>query len=433
MENVIPPPTNNPPVLPTTCHAKVVQELNELQAISTYIDYRLENIDQFLNDFTQPPNEIDMDDLDPDDESVVHYLAINSFDGDDLAFQCMIDFRKFVTYFDPFLSMNIITCKAYNTIVVEGLESIGKNLVSIVRDVYVFVGSFTYITDFVILEDIGEFILGDMAKVVMVKPFRKVTKLKYDCAKGLMSFTGIFDNYTFQMPRNIPSLYLMRRRLEVLRKFHMMILRGRFNQLSHVSSPLLSKPGNGGGLILYQAYGNLYAMTGGRGGGGGVIVPPVNQICATGLSPLSFKMVDRRLKVSAFAGKQGMIPHTKNMRFDTAALDRMMCTWQLAVGRRNNFKSLLLHVEISTRISILEGKNYEGGCGSVTWHAAEKAKEGGKGTMEWAKEKTKKGWDATKVKAVKGLEDAKDAMGKKCDEAAISSDRGLYDDDYYYA
>ncbi|GKA22123.1 zinc finger, CCHC-type containing protein [Tanacetum coccineum] len=39
------------------------------------------------------------------------------------------------------------------------------------------------------------------------------------------------------------TLYLMRRSLEVLRKFHLMILGGRFNQLSHVSSPLLSKPG----------------------------------------------------------------------------------------------------------------------------------------------------------------------------------------------
>ncbi|GKA55379.1 hypothetical protein Tco_0754328 [Tanacetum coccineum] len=39
------------------------------------------------------------------------------------------------------------------------------------------------------------------------------------------------------------TLYLMRRSLEVLRKFHWMILEGRFNQLSHVSSPLLSKPG----------------------------------------------------------------------------------------------------------------------------------------------------------------------------------------------
>ncbi|GJY98658.1 hypothetical protein Tco_0516088 [Tanacetum coccineum] len=39
------------------------------------------------------------------------------------------------------------------------------------------------------------------------------------------------------------KLYLMRRSLEILRKFHWMILGGQFNQLSHVSSPLLSKPG----------------------------------------------------------------------------------------------------------------------------------------------------------------------------------------------
>ncbi|GJW20036.1 hypothetical protein Tco_0027472 [Tanacetum coccineum] len=81
--------------------------------------------------------------------------AINSFDRDDLAFECMIGFRKFIAYFDPFLPMNIITRKAYNTIMVDRLESIGKNLVAVVRDVYVFVGSFTYITYFVVLEDIG--------------------------------------------------------------------------------------------------------------------------------------------------------------------------------------------------------------------------------------------------------------------------------------
>ncbi|GKD29275.1 hypothetical protein Tco_1240053 [Tanacetum coccineum] len=39
------------------------------------------------------------------------------------------------------------------------------------------------------------------------------------------------------------TLYLMRRSLEVLRKFHWMILGGRFNQFLHVSSLLLSKPG----------------------------------------------------------------------------------------------------------------------------------------------------------------------------------------------
>ncbi|GJV52870.1 hypothetical protein Tco_1448611 [Tanacetum coccineum] len=146
-------------------------------------------IDSYLNnvDHTMLPNEIDMDDLesedelidtprvslflDSDDESddgeVLNELdeygnmgnfypnrIINSLDGEDLAFPCMIGFRKFVAYFDPLFPMNIITRKAYNTIMVEGLESTGRNLVSIVRDVYMFVGSFTYVTDFMVLEDI---------------------------------------------------------------------------------------------------------------------------------------------------------------------------------------------------------------------------------------------------------------------------------------
>ncbi|GJY72714.1 putative cucumisin [Tanacetum coccineum] len=59
--------------------------------------------------------------------------------------------------------------------------------------------------------------------------------------------TGWFPNPPIQnlsaLKRMVEKLYLMRRSLEVLRKFHWMILGGRFNQLSHVSSPLLSKPG----------------------------------------------------------------------------------------------------------------------------------------------------------------------------------------------
>ncbi|GJY24849.1 hypothetical protein Tco_0398507 [Tanacetum coccineum] len=188
MENVNPPPTSNRHVLPTELRAQAVKELHELQRISAFIDSRLESIERFLNNFSNQPNETNMNDLESDDESVdtplvspfrhsdndsnngevlnelIEYKnvgmlrrdkAINGFDRDDLAFQCMIGFRKSVAYFDPFLPINIITRKACNTIMVEGLESTGKNLVAIVRDFYVFVGSFTYITDFVVLEDIG--------------------------------------------------------------------------------------------------------------------------------------------------------------------------------------------------------------------------------------------------------------------------------------
>ncbi|GKC14236.1 hypothetical protein Tco_1011018 [Tanacetum coccineum] len=114
--------------------------------------------------------------------------------------------------------MKIITRKAYNTIMVEGLESTGRNLVAVVRDVYVFVGSFTYVTDFVVLEDIGEFIVSDMADVVMGRPFRDVIQLEYDYIKGLISTWMAFGGNTRDLgsfgeeTNEITTLHQSRRR-----------------------------------------------------------------------------------------------------------------------------------------------------------------------------------------------------------------------------
>nr|GEV85313.1 homeodomain-like protein [Tanacetum cinerariifolium] len=165
-----------------------------------------------ISPFLDSDNESDdvevLDELDEygNAENFYRNRIINSLDGEDLAFPCMIGFRKFVAYFDPFLPMNIITRKACNTIMVEGLESTRRIMVAIVRDVYVFFGSFTYVTDFVVLEDIGEFIVSDMTYIVMGRPLRSVTQLEYDFDKGLNSFSRIFDTYIFQMPCTIPRL-----------------------------------------------------------------------------------------------------------------------------------------------------------------------------------------------------------------------------------
>ncbi|GJR57847.1 hypothetical protein Tco_1500009 [Tanacetum coccineum] len=239
MENANPPPTNNRRILPAALHARIDQELHELHMILTFVNSRLESIEQFLNNFANQPNETNMNNLesdddaidtplispfppsdnDSDDEKVLNELIeyenagtlrreriINSFDGEDLAFECMIGFRKFTAYLDPFLPMNIISRKAYDTIMINGLEGTGKNLVAVVKDVYVFVGSFTHITDFFMLEDIGEFIMSNMAEVLMGRPFRNITKLNYNVAKGLVSFTRIFNTYTYRMPRTILRL-----------------------------------------------------------------------------------------------------------------------------------------------------------------------------------------------------------------------------------
>ncbi|GJV51421.1 zinc finger, CCHC-type containing protein [Tanacetum coccineum] len=69
-------------------------------------------------------------------------------------------------------------------------------------------------------------------------------KKHYEFKPGLLRHSGSLgvDFLNFEIIED-DWLYLMRRNLEILRKFHWMILGGRSNQFSHVSSPLLNKPG----------------------------------------------------------------------------------------------------------------------------------------------------------------------------------------------
>ncbi|GJW83349.1 hypothetical protein Tco_0156494 [Tanacetum coccineum] len=167
---------------------------------------------------------------------------------------------------------------------------------------HVFVGNFTYVVDFMIVENISLIIDPRLSQVVLGRPFIEISNRTHNLPEGVVRFTNKNDEVAYKMPYKIEqynslsnlekehtksvylrnkedkrrgvdyviskilgiykeclelgpeyvtgldddgevTLYLMRRSLEVLRKFHLMILGGRFNQLSHVSSPLLSKPG----------------------------------------------------------------------------------------------------------------------------------------------------------------------------------------------
>ncbi|GJS42817.1 hypothetical protein Tco_0567860 [Tanacetum coccineum] len=54
---------------------------------------------------------------------------------------------------------------AFNTTMVKKLASRHDNFVAIVRNVHVFVESFTYVMNFTIFEDIGEYIESELSKV----------------------------------------------------------------------------------------------------------------------------------------------------------------------------------------------------------------------------------------------------------------------------
>ncbi|GKB23721.1 putative reverse transcriptase domain-containing protein, partial [Tanacetum coccineum] len=196
------------PISSNELHARIIQELNKLCAISAMIDSHLR---QPLNDFMNSYNIFEMDDLESNDGSVDTPLISPFLDSDD-----KLDDGEVLNELDEYGNAEdsyrnrIINSLDGNDLAfpykIEGLESMGRNLVAIVRDVYVFVGSFTYVTDFVVLEDIWEFIVSEIADVVMGRPFRAITQLEYDCVKGLISFSRIFDTYIFCVPLMIPRL-----------------------------------------------------------------------------------------------------------------------------------------------------------------------------------------------------------------------------------
>ncbi|GJV90200.1 protein kinase-like domain, concanavalin A-like lectin/glucanase domain protein [Tanacetum coccineum] len=233
---------------------------------------------------------------------------------------CMIGhFFKRHAYIDLESPINIMSRRQYNQIMTYELRSKRKpsnpdkisNFVGRVRRLKIFIGSFAYECDFMILEDTTSIIDRHLEETVFIRPFIDETGLVYNKEEGMVMFKQDDEKITFKMPHTIeifkqtrlmglstdsipPSaheenfahrrthyyqsllirdkykqdggdrrgikhlmrlekemmdnkgkvtLYLMRRSLEVLRKFHWMILRGRFDQYSHVSSPLLSKPG----------------------------------------------------------------------------------------------------------------------------------------------------------------------------------------------
>ncbi|GJS12750.1 MAK10-like protein [Tanacetum coccineum] len=133
-----------------------------------------------------------------------------------------------------------------------------SNFIRRIKGMHVFIGNFTYVVNFMIVEDISSIKDPRLSQVVLGSPFIEISNMTYDLPEGVVRFTngddkilGFYKECLELGPEYVTgmkdeeevTLYLMRRSLEVLRKFHWMILEGRFNQLSHVSSPLLSKPG----------------------------------------------------------------------------------------------------------------------------------------------------------------------------------------------
>jgi hypothetical protein len=125
----------------------------------------------------------------------------NSFN---MQFPCKIRFRSFDAYLNSSLPMNIISRSEYNKIMVDELEYKGDNIVAREMTLHVFEGSFVYLVEFMVMENLGEFIDCKLTQVVFGKPFKRLTNLDEKLMERLITFSDGDEDFVYQMPRAHP-------------------------------------------------------------------------------------------------------------------------------------------------------------------------------------------------------------------------------------
>nr|GEU96608.1 retrotransposon Orf1 [Tanacetum cinerariifolium] len=78
-----------------------------------------------------------------------------------------------------------------------------SNFTRRIKGMHVFVWNFTYVMDFMIIEDISSIIDHRLSQVVLGKPFVDIYNMTHDPPEGVMRFTNMTDEIVYKMPHNI--------------------------------------------------------------------------------------------------------------------------------------------------------------------------------------------------------------------------------------
>ncbi|GKA12825.1 retrotransposon ORF1 [Tanacetum coccineum] len=112
-------------------------------------------------------------------------------------------------YIDHISPLNIMTRMMYNWIMRRKLdprEDANREVSNFTRRIegmHVFIGKFTYVIDFMIVEDISSIIDPRLSQVVLGRPFVKMTNITHDPPEGVVRFTNENNEVAYKMPHKI--------------------------------------------------------------------------------------------------------------------------------------------------------------------------------------------------------------------------------------
>ncbi|GJU00309.1 hypothetical protein Tco_1110647 [Tanacetum coccineum] len=111
--------------------------------------------------------------------------------------------------------LNTMTRMMYNWIIRRKLdprENVNggvSNFTRRIKGMHVFVGNFTYIMDFMIIEDISSSIDPRLSQEVLGKPFVEISNMTHDPPEGVVKFTNRNNEVAYKMPHKIEQYDLL--------------------------------------------------------------------------------------------------------------------------------------------------------------------------------------------------------------------------------
>lgn len=106
----------------------------------------------------------------------------------------------------------------YNQTMKKELEYKGNNFLGVATNIHLFFGTYTFLVDFMALEDISEFVEDELTSVILGSPFKSISGLEDDVNKGKVWLKNGNDKTIFIMPRTMSNFkHLTKRQLSFIR------------------------------------------------------------------------------------------------------------------------------------------------------------------------------------------------------------------------
>ncbi|GJW61060.1 putative reverse transcriptase domain-containing protein [Tanacetum coccineum] len=165
------------------------------------------SLDLFLEDY------IDLNDLNKPFElrrnqedvlmTTIEEGEINIDCAHNLKFSCMIGFEFTHFNFFPLLYVNVMSKKFHNSIMKDKMVYKGDNVVGALMNMPIFVGTFSIVTDFAVLEDMDAYRDNGIGDVIVGEPFLREVRIKTKRFEGIITLYKSDDEVTYQMVQSL--------------------------------------------------------------------------------------------------------------------------------------------------------------------------------------------------------------------------------------